>query len=143
MKGKALTEGFTRIRAPEVEPRACSILVKPMTGSFTWWKNCCSILIYMVFPWYPVGMGTTGKNSKGLYEKQDRHYTFCKASCIIRCPLNTCCFYVLFSVGGIYGNSGYLSQISGLWYSDFWYSRAILDILLGQILNPAWIQISN
>jgi hypothetical protein len=50
MKGKALTEGFTRIRAPEVEPRACSILVKPMTGGFTWWKNCCSILIYMVFP---------------------------------------------------------------------------------------------
>jgi hypothetical protein len=34
MKGKTLTEGFTRIRAPKVEPRACSILVNPMTGGF-------------------------------------------------------------------------------------------------------------
>jgi len=22
---------------------------KPMTGGFTWWENCCSLLIYWVF----------------------------------------------------------------------------------------------
>jgi len=35
VKGKALREGFTRIRAPKVEPRARSIPVKPFTGGFT------------------------------------------------------------------------------------------------------------
>jgi len=32
VKGKALS-GFTRIRAPQVEPRACSIPVSPPLGA--------------------------------------------------------------------------------------------------------------
>jgi hypothetical protein len=41
--------GFTRIRAPEVEPSMGPNPVKPTPEGFTWCKDCCSILFFSFF----------------------------------------------------------------------------------------------
>jgi hypothetical protein len=50
--------GFTRIRAPEVEPSRGPNPVKPTPEGFTWHKDCCSFyFIFIFFPSYQVSPG--------------------------------------------------------------------------------------
>jgi hypothetical protein len=50
--------GFTRIRAPEVEPSMGPNPVKPTPEGFTWHKDCCPFyFIFIFFPSYQVSPG--------------------------------------------------------------------------------------
>jgi hypothetical protein len=70
--------GFTRIRAPEVEPSMGPNPVKPTPEGFMRCKDCCSFVYFQFFPIIP-GV-TREKNNCGCLKKQNaclcRHSVF-------------------------------------------------------------------